>query len=81
MFVAFALALLESGDKTLTRPVLAQKALFGNVLRHVASDPPSLAARALRALRDVVLAESGGVPPRLRAALCGDAALEQMAAI
>jgi len=81
VFVAFALALLESGDKTLTRPVLAQKALFGNVLRHVASDPPALAARALRALRDVVLAESGGVPPRLRAALCGDAALEQMAAI
>ena len=28
-----------------------------------------------------MLAEGGGVPPRLRAALCGDAALEQMAAI
>jgi len=81
VFVGFALALLESGDASLTRPVLAQKALFGNVLRHVASDPPPLAARALRALRDVVLAEGGGVPPRLRAALCGDAALEQMAAI
>ena len=80
VFVGFALALLESGDASLTRPVLAQKALFGNVLRHVASDPPPLAARA-RALRDVVLAEGGGVPPRLRAALCGDAALEQMAAI
>ena len=37
VFVGFALALLESGDASLTRPVLAQKALFGNVLRHVAS--------------------------------------------
>ena len=71
VFVGFALALLESGDASLTRPVLAQKALFGNVLRHVASDPPPLAARA-RA-QDIVLAE-GAACRRGTRALCGDAA-------
>jgi len=80
-FVEFALSLLESGDNTLTKPVLARRALFGNALRYVASDPPALATKILKTLRDVVLSSDGGVPARLRAALCGDASLEQMALI
>ena len=80
-FVFFALALLETGDGALLRPVLAQRAVFGNALRHVASDPPQLATKILKTLRDVVLSPNGGVPPRLRAALCGDSTLEQMCAI
>ena len=51
VFVRFVLALLESGDKSLSRPVLAQKVLLGNVLRFMASDPPRLASRVLRVLR------------------------------
>ena len=35
----------------------------------------------MRTLRDRVLSPDGGVPARLRAALCGDAALEQLAGI
>ena len=81
LFVRFALSFFEIGDPTLARPALAQKVLLGNVLRHIASDPPALASRAMRTLRDRVLSPDGGVPARLRAALCGDAALEQLAGI
>jgi nucleolar pre-ribosomal-associated protein 1 len=81
VFVRFVLALLESGDQSLLRPVLAQKVLLGNVLHFMAADPAPLASRVLRVLRDAVLAPGGGVPARLQAALCGDAALEQMAGI
>ena len=67
VFVGFILALLETGDKSLVRPVLAQKALLGNVLRHLGADPAELATRTLRVLKNGVLAPGSGVPSRLQA--------------
>ena len=82
VFVRFALAFFaHPGDPALIRSALGVKALFGNVLRKLAADPPALAREALVVLRDVVMSPSGGVPARLRAALMSDAALEQLAAI
>jgi nucleolar pre-ribosomal-associated protein 1 len=82
VFVRFALAFFaHRGDPALIRSALGVKALFGNVLRKLAADPPALAREALAVLRDVVMSPSGGVPARLRAALMSDAALEQLAAI
>ena len=71
VFVRFALAFFaHPGDPALIRSALGVKALFGNVLRKLAADPPALAREALAVLRDVVMSPSGGVPARLRAARC-----------
>ena len=81
MFVHFVLTFLEGRDKTLLRPLLAQKALLGNVMRHVASDPRHLICRTLRLFWKTVVCTEGRVPFRLRAALCGDCSLEQLTVI
>ena len=81
MFVYFILAFLERRDKTLLHHLLAQKALLGNVMRHVASDPKYLICRTLRLFREIVVCPESRVPFRLRAALCGDCSLEQLTVI
>ena len=81
MFVYFILAFLERRDKTLLHHLLAQRALLGNVMRHVASDPKYLICRTLRLFREIVVCPESRVPFRLRAALCGDCSLEQLTVI
>ena len=81
MFVYFILAFLERRDKTLLHHLLAQKALLGNVMRHVASDPKYLICRTLRLFQEIVVCPESRVPFRLRAALCGDCSLEQLTVI
>ena len=78
---ALTLALLAQPDGALRRAALAHKPLLGALLRGLASDPPGDACRALAAVRHNLLARDSGVPPRLRAAVFSDAAVDALVAV
>lgn len=50
----------------------------GTVLRNLSADPPARAARVLSRLSRAALHPASGVPPKLRAALLTDAAIDQL---
>ena len=80
-FCEFVLAFFSVKDRSLLRPLLAQRVLFGNVARFSAGDEVEMQYKILRVLSDDVLSKESGVPSRLRAALFGDVSLEQLATI
>ena len=81
LHASFALSLLAPADGALRRAALAHKALLGAALRGLSGDAPRHVSATLRAVRHTVLAPDSGVPPRLRAALFSDAALDALAAL
>jgi len=80
-FCEFVLAFFTVKDRTLLRPVLAQRVLFGNVARFSSGDESEMQMRILRTIQDDVMGDDGDVPARLRAAFFGDVVLEQLATI
>eukprot|EP01018_Ginkgo_biloba_P010434 Gb_10020 [translate_table: standard] len=80
-FIEFAMSFLEVSNPNLLRWVLQIRPLYAGVLRSLGKDDDKTISYVLTIMQEKVLSASSMVPPGLRSAVFGDAALEQLSVI
>jgi len=80
-FIEFAMSFLEVSTPSLLRWVLQIRPLYATVLRGLGKDDEKTIVYVLMIMQEKVLSANSMMPPGLRSAVFGDAALEQLSVI